>query len=71
MEYNVTIDFGCLTPATAYLCGELIPSVLVFSWKLIFQITFFLQQNVMPMWGPCCHWLFCWEVSVHPAGKKQ
>ncbi|XP_064891835.1 serine/threonine-protein kinase WNK1 isoform X15 [Columba livia] len=21
------------------------------------------QQNVMPMWGPCCHWLFCWEGS--------
>ncbi|KAM6293083.1 serine/threonine-protein kinase WNK1 isoform 6-T6 [Porphyrio hochstetteri] len=20
-----------------------------------------LEQNVMPMWGPCCHWLFCWE----------
>ncbi|XP_075408350.1 serine/threonine-protein kinase WNK1 isoform X6 [Tenrec ecaudatus] len=19
------------------------------------------QQNEMPMWGPCCHWLFCWE----------
>ncbi|XP_064891798.1 serine/threonine-protein kinase WNK1 isoform X10 [Columba livia] len=22
-----------------------------------------LEQNVMPMWGPCCHWLFCWEGS--------
>ncbi|XP_041254580.1 serine/threonine-protein kinase WNK1 isoform X7 [Onychostruthus taczanowskii] len=20
-----------------------------------------VEQNVMPMWGPCCHWLFCWE----------
>ncbi|XP_072622404.1 serine/threonine-protein kinase WNK1 isoform X33 [Vulpes vulpes] len=20
-----------------------------------------LEQNEMPMWGPCCHWLFCWE----------
>ncbi|XP_072510208.1 serine/threonine-protein kinase WNK1 isoform X15 [Notamacropus eugenii] len=20
-----------------------------------------LEQNDMPMWGPCCHWLFCWE----------
>ncbi|XP_019371376.1 PREDICTED: serine/threonine-protein kinase WNK1 [Gavialis gangeticus] len=20
-----------------------------------------LEQNVMPVWGPCCHWLFCWE----------
>ncbi|XP_074862335.1 serine/threonine-protein kinase WNK1 isoform X10 [Carettochelys insculpta] len=20
-----------------------------------------LEQNIMPMWGPCCHWLFCWE----------
>ncbi|XP_075408348.1 serine/threonine-protein kinase WNK1 isoform X4 [Tenrec ecaudatus] len=19
------------------------------------------EQNEMPMWGPCCHWLFCWE----------
>ncbi|XP_049738096.1 serine/threonine-protein kinase WNK1 isoform X1 [Elephas maximus indicus] len=23
-----------------------------------------LEQNEMPMWGPCCHWLFCWE-STH------
>ncbi|XP_060269473.1 serine/threonine-protein kinase WNK1 isoform X20 [Ovis aries] len=20
-----------------------------------------LEQNEMPVWGPCCHWLFCWE----------
>ncbi|XP_042745853.1 serine/threonine-protein kinase WNK1 isoform X7 [Lagopus leucura] len=20
-----------------------------------------VEQNVMPMWGPCCHWLFYWE----------
>nr|XP_060514759.1 serine/threonine-protein kinase WNK1 isoform X3 [Panthera onca] len=20
-----------------------------------------LEQNEMPLWGPCCHWLFCWE----------
>uniref|UniRef100_A0A3Q2HGQ1 non-specific serine/threonine protein kinase n=1 Tax=Equus caballus TaxID=9796 RepID=A0A3Q2HGQ1_HORSE len=20
-----------------------------------------LEQNEMPKWGPCCHWLFCWE----------
>ncbi|XP_066176210.1 LOW QUALITY PROTEIN: serine/threonine-protein kinase WNK1 [Sylvia atricapilla] len=20
-----------------------------------------MEQNVMPVWGPCCHWLFCWE----------
>nr|XP_034367871.1 serine/threonine-protein kinase WNK1 isoform X1 [Arvicanthis niloticus] len=20
-----------------------------------------LEQSEMPMWGPCCHWLFCWE----------
>lgn len=26
MEYNVTVDFGCLTPAAVYLWGELIPS---------------------------------------------
>lgn len=34
-----------------------------------FKNDFFLQQNVMPVWGPCCHWLFCWEVSVPPRGK--
>ncbi|XP_058440110.1 serine/threonine-protein kinase WNK1 isoform X6 [Marmota monax] len=25
------------------------------------QVSAGKQQNEMPMWGPCCHWLFCWE----------
>ncbi|XP_029390679.1 serine/threonine-protein kinase WNK1 isoform X13 [Mus pahari] len=25
------------------------------------QVSAGTQQNEMPMWGPCCHWLFCWE----------
>lgn len=67
---NITIHLESSNYTTVNVCGELIPSMLVFRWKLMFQITFFLQQNVMPMWGPCCHWLFCWEVSVPLTGKK-
>nr|XP_015006217.2 serine/threonine-protein kinase WNK1 isoform X14 [Macaca mulatta] len=25
------------------------------------QVSAGKQQNEMPMWGPCFHWLFCWE----------
>uniref|UniRef100_A0A9L0K9V0 non-specific serine/threonine protein kinase n=1 Tax=Equus asinus TaxID=9793 RepID=A0A9L0K9V0_EQUAS len=25
------------------------------------QVSAGKQQNEMPKWGPCCHWLFCWE----------
>uniref|UniRef100_A0A7N4PZW3 non-specific serine/threonine protein kinase n=1 Tax=Sarcophilus harrisii TaxID=9305 RepID=A0A7N4PZW3_SARHA len=23
-----------------------------------------LEQNDIPLWGPCCHWLFCWETQA-------